>query len=163
MLHLSLCSCRQMILSSRGLEKCKHVYKPFQVPNCIYLIGFLHDHGWLHIGNSWGELLADDHVEATPPVLHVWPWKLKSDDKKSTHAHLAPQIGFDPAFLQSLLHNANHPPLPPSNPSSPMDAPFVRVMVKSKVQWSVGLGILFLLSFDWIAIVKHNSSPLWCP
>lgn len=69
MLHLSFCSCRQMILSSRGLEKCKHVYKPFQVPKCIYLIGFLHDHGWLHIGNSWGELLADDHVEATLPVV----------------------------------------------------------------------------------------------
>jgi len=52
------------------------------------------------------------------------------------------------------------PPLPPSNPSLPLGAPFVRVMVKSKVQWSVGLGILFVMSFYWIAIVKHNSSPL---
>jgi hypothetical protein len=31
------------------------------------------------------------------------------------------------------------------------------------VQWLVGLGILFVASFYWIAIVKHNSSPLWCP
>jgi hypothetical protein len=83
------------------------------------------------------------------------------DEEKSTHAHLAPQIGFGPAFLQSLLHDANPPPPPPSNASSSsMGAPFVRVMVKSKVQWSVGLGILFVASFYWIAIVKHNSSPL---
>jgi len=52
-------------------------------------------------------------------------------------------------------------PSPPSSiaPSS-MGAPFVRVMVKSKVQWSVGLGNLFVVSFYWIAIVKHNLSPL---
>lgn len=88
-----------------------------------YLIGFLHDHGWLHIGNSWGELLADDHVEDANP----FPFPL---------------------------------PPPTSNASLPVGAPFVRVMVKSKVQWLVGLGILFVASFYWIAIVKHNSSPL---
>jgi hypothetical protein len=82
------------------------------------------------------------------------------DEEKSTHAPLAPQIGFEPAFLQSLLHDANPFPPPSSNASLSMGAPFVRVMVKSKVQWSVGLGILFVVSFYGIAIVKHNSSPL---
>jgi hypothetical protein len=68
------------------------------------MVGFI-------LGTPGGELLADDHVEATPPLLSMWPWKLKLNEEKSTHARLAPQIGFDPAFLQSLLHNAN--PFPP--------------------------------------------------
>jgi hypothetical protein len=37
------------------------------------------------------------------------------DEEKSTHAPLAPQIGFEPAFLQSLLHDAN--PFPPPLPT----------------------------------------------
>jgi hypothetical protein len=53
-----------------------------------YLIGFLHDHGWLHIGNSWGELLADDHVEATPGAQYV-TLKLKLDEEKATQAPFA--------------------------------------------------------------------------
>ncbi len=72
MLHLSLCSCRQMILSRWGLEKMQACLQTLPSSQLHYLIGFLHDHGWLHFGNSWGELLADDHVEATPPVLSMW-------------------------------------------------------------------------------------------
>jgi hypothetical protein len=42
-------------------------------------------------------------VRATPSVLGMWPCKLEMDEKKSKHAGLAQQNGFDPAFLHSLL------------------------------------------------------------
>ncbi len=55
---------------------------------------------------SYGNIYAL-HVEttywgsawATPPVLNMWPWKLKLDEEKSNHAGLAQQIGFGPAFF----------------------------------------------------------------
>ncbi len=33
-----------------------------------------------------------------PPVLHMWPWTLKSDEEKSKRASLAQEIGFAPAL-----------------------------------------------------------------
>lgn len=58
-------------LKSLGTSKMQARLQTLPSSQMHYLIGFLHDHGWLHIGNSWGELLADDHVEATPPVLSM--------------------------------------------------------------------------------------------
>ncbi len=38
-------------------------------------------------------------LRATPPVLSMWPCKLKLDEEKWKLAGLAQQNGFDPAFF----------------------------------------------------------------
>ncbi len=38
-------------------------------------------------------------LRASPPVLGMWPCKLKLDEEKSRHADLAQQNDFEPAFF----------------------------------------------------------------
>jgi hypothetical protein len=46
---------------------------------------------------------SGDVLRATPPMLSVWPCKLKLDEKKLKLAYLIQENGFCPTILHNLL------------------------------------------------------------